>query len=183
MEIVYRTINRFRGYRFGSDGSVWTEWRFRGRGANRSMYQSGEWKPVAVPIGGRGYQLAHIRCEGTHQRHLVHRLILEAFNGPAPNGTEGCHGNGIKTDNRVDNLRWDTRVENCADSLRHGTRPRGEDKPNSKLTPADVKAMRRLRSSGISYESIAKRFHVSRGACTRAIKGESWKGVELCECR
>ncbi len=50
----------------------------------------------------------------------VHRLVLEAFVGPRPAGMEGCHWNDIPTDNRLENLRWDTRSANVADSVRNG---------------------------------------------------------------
>lgn len=54
----------------------------------------------------------------------AHRMVLEAFVGPAPEEMEACHGNGIRDDNRVENLRWDTRSNNHADKLAHGTMSR-----------------------------------------------------------
>lgn len=50
----------------------------------------------------------------------VHRLVVEAFVGPPPDGMECCHNDGDKTNNRVENLRWDTRSANMQDQLRHG---------------------------------------------------------------
>lgn len=49
----------------------------------------------------------------------VHTLVLLAFTGPAPAGCEACHYNGVRTDNRLANLRWDTRTGNMADYSRH----------------------------------------------------------------
>ena len=51
----------------------------------------------------------------------VHRLVLEAFMGPCPDGLEGCHLNDDPTDNRLENLRWDTQSANMLDSVRNGT--------------------------------------------------------------
>jgi hypothetical protein len=51
---------------------------------------------------------------------MVHRLVLEAFTGPCPDGMEGCHDNGSPSDNRLTNLRWDTRSANRHDTVRHG---------------------------------------------------------------
>jgi hypothetical protein len=51
----------------------------------------------------------------------VATLVLLAFVGPAPEGTECCHNNGNSLDNRLSNLRWDTHGENILDQVRHGT--------------------------------------------------------------
>lgn len=51
----------------------------------------------------------------------VHRVVLEAFVGPCPDGMESCHGNGDPTDNRVANLRWDTPKSNGEDRVKHGS--------------------------------------------------------------
>ena len=51
----------------------------------------------------------------------VHSLVLLAFVGPRPSGMEGCHRNDDPSDNRIENIRWDTRSANCLDSVRNGT--------------------------------------------------------------
>lgn len=51
----------------------------------------------------------------------VHRLVLLAFVGPAPDGMECCHCDGNAANNRIENLRWDTHLENMRDLVRHGT--------------------------------------------------------------
>ena len=61
-------------------------------------------------------------CHDGVQRAVgVHRLVLEAFVGPCPDGMEACHWNDVPDDNRLENLRWDTRAANIADSVRNGT--------------------------------------------------------------
>lgn len=56
----------------------------------------------------------------------VHRLVLLAFVGPAPEGCQACHANGDPADNRLANLRWDTVRANAEDRERHGRTARGE---------------------------------------------------------
>lgn len=51
----------------------------------------------------------------------VHALVLTAFKGPCPEGMECCHGDGDPANNHIDNLRWDTRLANVHDMMRHGT--------------------------------------------------------------
>lgn len=50
---------------------------------------------------------------------FLHRVVLSAFVGPRPDGMQACHGNGIRDDNRIANLRWDTPESNYADKVRH----------------------------------------------------------------
>ena len=61
---------------------------------------------------------------GRRERGLsVHRLVLEAFVGPCPPGMECCHNDGDNTNNRVENLRWDTKRSNRQDRNKHGRDP------------------------------------------------------------
>lgn len=53
----------------------------------------------------------------------VHQLVMWAHVGPTPPGMEVCHNNGVHTDNRLDNLRFDTHANNMADLRKHGTHP------------------------------------------------------------
>lgn len=57
----------------------------------------------------------HLKVDLCGRRVFVHRLVLDAFVGPCPDGMEGCHNNGNPADNRVENLRWDTRSANVID--------------------------------------------------------------------
>jgi hypothetical protein len=58
--------------------------------------------------GGKGY--IHLRVGKTFK--LAHRLIWEHVNGPIPKGMSIDHINGVRSDNRIVNLRLVTHQEN-----------------------------------------------------------------------
>lgn len=74
-------------------------------------------------IRDTGHRTLHLARDGHPRARGVHCLVLEAFVGPCPPGMEACHNNGIPNDNRLTNLRWDTRLANMLDRITHGTDP------------------------------------------------------------
>lgn len=75
-------------------------------------------KPTPMP---RGYQLVNLWLDNSPRMWLIHRLVLTAFVGPAPEGTEALHGIGGPGNNTLPNLRWGTHSENQFDQVAHGT--------------------------------------------------------------
>jgi len=73
-----------------------------------------------------GYQLVGLCQDGQRSTRKVHRLVLEAFVGPCPDGHQTRHLNGDKQDNSLGNLAWGTAAEQMADIEAHGNRHRGE---------------------------------------------------------
>lgn len=69
---------------------------------------------------GKGYLYVTLRDGARRRKAAVHVLVLEAWRGPRPSpGYDGCHNDGIRTDNRLVKLRWDTREANQADRVTH----------------------------------------------------------------
>lgn len=56
-------------------------------------------------LAGKGYVKADLWKNGARKQTYVHRVVAEAFFGPAA-GMQVNHKNGIKTDNRASNLEW-----------------------------------------------------------------------------
>lgn len=116
---------------------------------------------------------------GKVKKTSVHKLVALSFIGPNPEGLEVCHNNGLASDNRLFNLRYDTRKNNEADKVKHGTLLRGSKHGNAKLTEPDVVEIKRLLKEGSLFQrQIAKRFGVSSRA-VRSIKcGRTWTHVQ-----
>lgn len=89
-------------------------------GSIRSLHRgSGRVLRTAATAGG--YLHLTLARNGSKVSAYVHRLVAEAFHGPAPEGHEVRHLNGNQTDNAASNLAWGTSSENHQDTLRHGT--------------------------------------------------------------
>lgn len=77
-------------------------------------------KPMSISPDKDGYQKVTLYSSGQGKTFRVHRLVLKSFVGPCPEGMEACHGNGGRSDNRLDNLRWDSLSANEYDKVGHG---------------------------------------------------------------
>lgn len=128
-----------------------------------------------------GYLIAGLWNDSTkkQERHFVHKLVLEAFVGPRPEGMQACHGQGGNQDNRVTNLRWGTPKSNHADAVKSGThtgfQKAGEGNHFAKMTDAKVAELKRLRAEGWKLADLAERFGISTNHAGALARGEVWK--------
>lgn len=79
-----------------------------------------------ILIPQRGDSCGHMKLTlcptGRRVQVLIHRVVLEAFVGPCPAGMESCHfPDRDRSNNRLDNLRWDTHLANMNDRRIHGS--------------------------------------------------------------
>lgn len=77
-------------------------------------------KIINGAIGKWGYIYIHISVNGKDKLFRLNRLVAQAFIPNPLNKPQVNHINGIKTDNRVENLEWATRSENGKHAYRTG---------------------------------------------------------------
>lgn len=178
-EVEYRPIEGYPGYRVGSDGSVWSCVKLKHLGSTYGTKRmlTDEWRELKQRTR-KGYKLVCLCMNNQQAEFLVHRLVLEAFVGPCPDGKQAAHNNGNKADNSVDNLRWATPKENMADQYIHGTRIVGDKTAKCKLTPDDVLSIRYAREFGLSYKSLGRLFGVTPQSVFAILKGVTWRHVQ-----
>lgn len=64
-------------------------------------------------IAHNGYRRIELFFNGVKKKHPVHRLVANSFIGLPPTDKHQInHKNGLKTDNRVENIEWCTGSEN-----------------------------------------------------------------------
>lgn len=180
-EVEYRDIEGFPGYRVGDDGSVWSKVLRGGKVVAGQPLRFGEWrllKPTMKKWRGCKHLYVNLtRGSGDDKRVYVHTLVLEAFVGPKPEGTECCHANDLGDDNRLENLRWDTHLANASDKVKNGNQHQGEDTPNSVLKETQVADIRTRYAAGEKQSTLANEFGVCRGVISQVCRGETWKHV------
>lgn len=68
-----------------------------------------------------GYVHYGLGMDGVRYTVMAHRLVCEAFHGPAPEGKPNAlHRNGNPGDNRPENLYWGDQSDNNRDTVSHG---------------------------------------------------------------
>jgi hypothetical protein len=123
-------ILKFEGYEVSNFGRVRTYKQKYGK-LSKSAIHSGINRPLRqIPtlITGRpdpaGYmQLCLSDVNKQRYNIRIHIVVAQTFLGFPEEGLVVCHFNDIKTDNRLENLRYDTQKSNIRDAQRNGSFP------------------------------------------------------------
>ena len=92
-------------------------------GRARSYYKTKKTYKILKPIERTGYMRIYIKGKF----YSLHRLVAEAFIPNFENKPHINHKNGIRNDNRLENLEWVTRAENMQHSYKMGFNKTGKD--------------------------------------------------------
>lgn len=87
-----------------------------------NIYNSKTGMVKKQPIHAKGYKVVTLRKPGICKTYRVHRIVATAFIPNPENLPQVNHKNGIKTDNRVDNLEWCNNSQNQLHSIKNGLR-------------------------------------------------------------
>lgn len=161
MEEVWKSVHDWPGYEVSNLGRVRS---FKKKVKGQIAWAITE-KPQRIlkPSLGSGYRQVNLSHNGETQCHRIATLVLEAFVGPKSSNMEGCHKDCNKTNNRLDNLRYDTHRANIRDGV-------GEHIAN-RLTNRQAVELRHLAAQGISDQELAGRFDVSINTVSKCRRG------------
>lgn len=184
MGIEWRTVAGFPAYKVSSEGDIIRIARDRN---NHRL--SG--RPLKPSANKAGYLSLSLCDDGRKTTARVNRIVCEAFHGPAPHpDCHAAHLDGVRANNRADNLAWKMPADNEADKVVHGTaligdrhwskrfpqcRARGERHGLAKLSPDAVRA---IRADGRFQRVIAADYGVSQKAVWSIKAGVTWGHVE-----
>lgn len=146
-------------YSISEDGRVWSH--------PRKYVKTGRYiKPF---LGTHGYYSVNL---GHSDHRLIHRLLAETFIDNPLRLPWINHINGIKTDNRLDNIEWCNPSENNYHAINMGLR-----KAPRKITKSECDLIFMFRKNGLSQTQISKKFNVGRATIQRVLNGTHGYGM------
>ncbi|MEH2444143.1 NUMOD4 domain-containing protein [Nostoc sp.] len=167
-------------YSITRSGRVWSHERVSS--ICRSV--KGRWlKPLK---NNDGYLQVNLCSNGEIKTIKVHIIVAQTFIGERPEGLEVCHNDGSRTNNSVNNLRYDTRSGNQLDRKKHGTQTqvdnRGEKHGIAKLNESQVLEIRRLWSkrhhNKLTQQKLGEYFGVSQQQINRVVNNKLWQHIK-----
>jgi hypothetical protein len=173
----WKPIPDFPGYDVSDRGRVRSYWQRIGLRHTRGTAMVAAETPqrILCPRSAKGYQEVQLCRESVKYHRRIHQLVLLAFVGPCPKGMQGCHEDGVRSNNWLINLRWDTCINNHQDRIKHGTNPAGEKHGEAKLTEEQVQQIRNMATLGdYSQRFLGKMFGVSQSLISHIHLRTAW---------
>lgn len=166
---IWRTIKEYPNYKVSNMGNVKSI-----RGNILRPFDRQKYGPLLL----RGYMTVHLCSKHVKgfDNWTVHSLVMLEFVGPRPQGMVINHKNGIRWDNRLENLEYCTQSYNRKQDFIMGRQSlAGEKNTQAKLTEEDVKQIVILYTAGgYTYKSLAKKYGVHPSGISNIFNGHCW---------
>ena len=131
-------------------------------------------KKLKTFINKGGYLFCYPYSKGVKHTLLVHRVVSIAFIPNPKNKPCVNHINGIKHDNRVENLEWCTKSENTQHAYTTGLLKdkKGENNGRAKLTIIQVNEIRN--NVNLKNKELAIKYNIHQSYVSSIKNGNVW---------
>ena len=125
-----------------------------------------------------GYKHVILYKNGRGSIFKTHKLVAIAFIDNPNNKKEINHKNGVKTDNKIENLEWCTRSENVKHAFKNGLKKPifGETHVSSKLSEEQAIKIKYGHKDLTQYQ-IADLYNINQANISDIRLGKTWKHI------
>lgn len=131
-------------------------------------------------ITNRGYERVNLCKNGAVRRFSMHQIVAKTFIPNPDNKKQVNHLNGIRNDNRSENLEWCTQSENQTHAFKIGLQKGniGENNGRSKISNSDALYIRQEydKNTG-SIKKLSEIFNVSTKTIRRIISNQTFYNI------
>ncbi|MCP4761423.1 MAG: endodeoxyribonuclease [archaeon] len=138
---------------------------------------------ILKPKIDNGYKRVTLVKDGMNNYLKVSRIVMATFNGAS--NLQVNHINGIKADNRLENLEYCTPSENIYHAFRTGLKhsKKGCDSHFAKLTEPQVRRIKWIAKYSVPEKGYWKKLSTSLGVSNSMISmivnNKSWKHIQV----
>jgi len=169
-----KQFEEFPDYYVTENGDVWS------KKYHPTQNKNCELRKLKTSLDGGGYLKIILHKNKKKYTKKIHRLVALNLIPNPKNLREINHINGIKTDNRLENLEWVTPSQNTRHSFYMGLQKpiKGEKNSRSKLTIEQVIEIREKYKTGqFSQRKLAKEYGISRSLICFIVNNKNWKHI------
>ena len=164
MAVEWKDIEGYEGkYKISNEGDIY------------SFYKRGCLKPA---LNNWGYKYVSLSKNNLSKSYVIHRLVaLHFIDNPEKLPTVN-HIDGNKVNNDISNLEWASYSENMSHAFRTGLNKPAKGLDRSfKLSPENVREIRRDFLNGQSIRAVAKKYGISYDYAYKFKVGKARKNV------
>jgi hypothetical protein len=170
MEEIWKDITDFEGlYKISNLGKIK---RIPSIKCKKERY-------IAACLNDNGYYIIRLYKNSKGKCAKLHRLIAQAFIPTVEGKTFINHINGIKTDNRIENLEWCTKAENSQHAIKMGLHKiQGSKHFAAKLDEEKVLSLRReYKERKMKVVDLQRKYGISKSAFHQIVNRVRWRHI------
>ncbi len=170
---IFRPIKGYEGYyevsNLGKVKNLAKEWSVGRKGD--TILRAGHRKI--------GYDFVVLCVDKVKKYASVHRLVAEHFCDNPNSFPDVNHKNGMKGDNRAENLEWCTQSYNVQHAYDNGLKvgSRGEENGSARFKSDDILDIRLMSRMGITQTVIASKYKTSQRTISKIVLRQRWQHI------